>query len=126
MEENDHKEKQNLNGEIDPFSRFLFGNRNHRETYEVAENNSQEQKESSSFSHNRSDRFDDWFFDARKTEKKGTSSNQNQIENLLHNVDSGLLIETIEMFIETSKQYKPFFKGIPLFLNQFIKKFKSK
>ena len=126
MEENDQKEKQNLHGEIDPFSRFLFGHRNHRETYEEDENNSEEQKEHVSYSHNRSNQIDDWFFGSRRTEPDGAPSNQNQIENPPSNVDFELLMETIDMFIETSKQYKPFFKDISLFFNQFIEKLKSK
>ncbi|MFK9094326.1 hypothetical protein [Bacillus salipaludis] len=126
MEENGHKEKQNLNGEIDPFSRFLFGNRNHRETYEEDENNSDEQKEHLSFSHNRSNRIDNWLFGSRRTEQDGAPSNQNQIENSPNNVDFELLMETIHMFIETSNQYKPLFKNIPNFFNQFIEKFKTK
>ena len=50
---NDNKQK--TNGEIDHFSRFMFGNSKHRETYKESENNSQEfpeQNEQSSFDHN--------------------------------------------------------------------------
>ncbi|MFJ7727753.1 hypothetical protein ACIQXV_16515 [Neobacillus sp. NPDC097160] len=126
MEENDHKEKQNLNGEIDPFSRLLFGNRNYRKTNEEDENNSEEKKEHLSISHNKSNRMDDWFFGSRRREQNGAPSNQNQIENLPNNVDFDLLMETIDMFIETSNQYKPLFKNIPHFFNQFIEKFKTK
>ncbi|QCJ44729.1 hypothetical protein FAY30_24165 [Bacillus sp. S3] len=126
MEENDHKGKQGLNGEMDHFSRFLFGNRHHRETYKEDENNSEEHEEHLSFSHNRSNRIDHWLFGPRRTEQDGTLSNQNQVENLPNNLDFELLMETIDMFIETSNQYKPLFKKIPLFFNQFIKEFKTK
>ena len=50
---NDNKQK--TNGEIDRFSRFMFGNSKHRETYKESENHSQEileQNEHSSFDRN--------------------------------------------------------------------------
>ena len=126
--ETDNKQKQKPNGEIDQFSRFMFGNRKHRDTYNEGENNSQElpeQKEQSSFD-SRSYRNDDWFFGSRR---KGpvtrTHTTQNQIENLLNNVDVELLMETIDMFVTTSKQLKPLFKEITPFMHRSIKKFKS-
>ncbi|MFJ5714255.1 hypothetical protein [Neobacillus sp. NPDC093127] len=125
MEENYNKEKQKPNGEIDPFSSFLFGNSKQRETYKESENNSQEQKEYSSFL-SRSNRIDDWFFGSRGKEQNSDPTTQNQIENLLNNVDFELLMETIDMLVDTSNQFKPLIKEITPFFNQFIKKFKTK
>ena len=126
--ENDNKQKQEPNDEIDRFSRFMFGNSKHRETYKKGENNSQEmpeQKRQSSVDSIRN-RTDDWFFGfTRKEPATSTHTNQNQIEDLLNNVDSELLMETIDMFFTTYKQYKPLFKEITPLMHQFIKKFKS-
>ena len=89
--ENDNKQKQEPNDEIDRFSRFMFGNSKHRETYKKGENNSQEmpeQKRQSSVDSIRN-RTDDWFFGfTRKEPATSTHTNQNQIEDLLNNVDS--------------------------------------
>jgi hypothetical protein len=128
LAENDNKQKQKPNGEIDHFSRFLFGNSKYRETYKEGENNSQElpeQKEQSSFD-SRSNRNNDWFFGSRRKEPAPSSQTpQNQIENLLNNVDVELLMETIDMFFTTSEQLKPLFKEITPFFHRFSKKFKS-
>ena len=97
---NDNKQKQKPNGEIDPFSRFIFGNRKQRETYTESENNSQElpeQNEQSSFD-NRSNRTDDWFFGSRRKEPTQSAPTiQNQIENYINNVDIELLMETYDI-----------------------------
>jgi hypothetical protein len=126
--ENDNKQKQKPNGEIDHFSRFIFGNRKHRETYKESENNSQEfleQNQHSSFD-NRSNRNDDWFFGSRRKEPAPSAQTiQNQIENLINNVDFELLMETIDMFVTTAKPLKPLIKEITPFFHRFSKKFKS-
>lgn len=128
MVKNDNKQKQEPNREINRFSRFMFGNSTPRETYNEGENNSQElpeQKDQSSFD-SRSNRTDDWFFGFRRKEPEtSTHTTQNQIEDLLNNVDFELLMETIDMFVTTSKQLKPLFKEITPFFHRFIKKFKS-
>lgn len=127
--ENDNKHKQGPKGEIDRFSRFMFGNSRYRETYQEGENNKQdllEQKEQSPFNA-RSNRFDDVFWGFRRKESPtNTNTTQNQIENFLNNVDFELLMETIDTFVSTSKQLKPLFKEIAPSLNRFSKKFKSK
>jgi hypothetical protein len=130
LEENDNQDKQEPNGGIDPFSRFLFGNRKHEETYKESENNSQEQNKHLSF-HSRSNRIDDLFFGSRRKEPENsapTTQNQieHQIENLLNNVDFELLMETIDMLVDTSKQFKPLIQEITPFFKPIIKKFKSK
>ena len=123
---NDNKQK--TNGEIDPFSRFIFGNRKQRETYTESENNSQElpeQNEQSSFD-NRSNRTDDWFFGSRRKEPTQSAPTiQNQIEDYINNVDIELLMETFDTLVTTSKQLKPLLKEITPFFHRFSKKFKS-
>jgi hypothetical protein len=125
--ENDHKQK--TNGEIDPFSRFWFGNSKHRETDKESENNSQElleQKEHSSFDRN-SNRVDDWFFGLRRKEPtQSAPTTQNQIEDFLNNLDIELLMETYDSLVTTSKQLKPLIKEISPLFHQISKKFKSK
>jgi hypothetical protein len=128
LPENDNKQKQKPNGEIDHFSRFFFGNSKHRETYKEGENNSQElpeQKEQSSFN-SRSNRNNDWFFGVRRKEPTPSPQTiQDQIENLLNNVDFELLMETIDMFVTTTKPLKPLIKEITPIFHRFSKKFKS-
>ena len=120
--------KQKPNGEIDPFSRFIFGNRKQRETYTESENNSQElpeQNEQSSFD-NRSNRTDDWFFGSRRKEPTQSAPTiQNQIEDYINNVDIELLMETYDTLVTTSKQLKPLIKEVSPFFHRFSKKFKS-
>jgi hypothetical protein len=128
LEEIENKQKQKPNGEIDLFSRLMFGNRKHRETYNEGDNNSKElpesEKKEQSFFYNRSHRNDEWILGfRRKGPATRTQSTQNQIENLLNNVDVELLKETIDMFVTTSKQLKPLFKEVTPFIHRFIKKF---
>ena len=128
MEGNENKQKQKPNGEIDPFSRLIFGNRKQRETYKESENNSQElpeQKNQSTFD-NRSNRIDDWFFGSRRKEPTQSAPTiQNQIEDYINNVDIELLMETYDTLVTTSKQLKPLIKEISPFFHQIRKKFKS-
>jgi hypothetical protein len=128
--ENDNPQEQKPIRENDSFSKFMFGNRKHKDSYEV-EDNSQEfpkQKEQSSIA-NRTGRMDDWFFGSGRKESSTTThtthTSQDKIENLLNNVDINLLMETIDMFVATSKQFKPLIKEITPVLNKFSKKFKS-
>ncbi|MEH7177807.1 hypothetical protein [Neobacillus vireti] len=129
MEEIVNKQKKESNGEVDLFSRLMFGNKKHRETYEEGDNHSKElpeseKKEQSSFD-NRLRRNDDWILGFRRKENKTrTESIQNQIENLFNNVDVELLKQTIDMFVTTSKQLKPIIKEVTPFIHRFIKKFK--
>lgn len=127
--ENDNNQKQEPYEEIDQFSRFLFGNNIQRGTYKKGEYNTREiheQKEQSSFDRT-TNQNDDWFFGFRRKDPvPRTHTSQNQIENVLNNVDFELLMETIDMFITTSEQYKPLFKEFPPFLNRFIKKAMAK
>ncbi len=122
--ENDNQQKQVPYGEIDRFSRLIFG----RGIYKEGENNSQElpkQKEQSSFDR-RTNRKDDLFFGFRRKEPAtSTHTILNQIDHLLKNVDLEMLMETIDMFVTTSKQFKPLLKEIPPFLHRFSKRFKS-
>ena len=110
------------------FSRFLFGNNKHRETYKESENNSQEflkQNEHTSFDRN-SNRVDDWFFGFRRKEPtRSAPTTQNQIENFLNNLDIELLMETYDSLVTTSKQLKPLIKEISPLFHQISKKFKS-
>lgn len=136
--ENDNQSlKQEPNKELDRFSSFMFGrqvHRNshketHRETQKEDENISQDfskPKESSS-SDRKTNQFDHWLFGSKgNAPKTGTNSNLNQIESILNNVDLDLLMETVDMFVATSKQLKPLFNEITPLFKQFGKKLKFK
>ena len=102
LEENDKPSRG-----MDQFSRFLLGNRE-----------MPEQKEESFES--RSNRPDDWIFGNRRKE----SLTHNPNGNPLNTVDLMLLMETIDMFVATTNQFKPLFKEVTPFFSRFIKKFK--
>ncbi|MEH7115744.1 hypothetical protein V7124_25790 [Neobacillus niacini] len=136
LEGNDHNQKQKSNREMDPFSRLMFGNRKPRESYKESENISQEipeQKEQLSFDTRSNHNDDDWFFGRRRKEpvsgnqnrQKQTQNTQNQIENFINNVDIGLLMETFDTIVATSKQFKPLIKEIAPFFSKIYKKFKK-
>ena len=108
LEENDKPSR-----EMDHFSRFLLGRRENDNSPELPE-----QKESFE---SRSNRPDDWIFGNRRKE----SPTHNQNGNPLNTVDLMLLMETFDMFVATTNQFKPLFKEVTPFLNRFIKKFKS-
>jgi hypothetical protein len=128
--ENDHKQKHEPSEEFDPFLKFMFGNPQ-RETHKTSQNQSQhipEQKEPSSFERtSTTNRIDDWFF-GFPIKEPGTShtTTPNQLEDLLNNVDFDLLMETMDMFVTTFDQYKPFFKEMTPYMHRLIKQFKSK
>ena len=126
--EDDNQQKQESNGEMDRFSRFMFRNSNNREAYKVVEDNSLEwpkQKEHRS-SGRRTNQMDNWIFGFRRKEPETrTQAIQNKIENILNIVDYEKLMETIDMCVDTSKQLKPLFKEVSPFLDRFSKKFKS-
>ncbi|WP_342433284.1 hypothetical protein [Neobacillus sp. FSL H8-0543] len=136
MEGNEHNEKHKSNREMDPFSRLMLGNRKPREAYQESENNSEElleQKEQLSFD-TRSNHYDnDWFFGRRRKEhvsgnqkrKKQTQNTQSKIENYINNVDIGLLMETFDSLVTTSKQFKPIIKEVAPFFSKITKKFKK-
>lgn len=135
MEGNDHHQKQKSNKEMDPFSRFMFENRKTRETLKESKIHSQdipEQKEHLSFD-TRSNHHDDWFFGRRRKEavsgnknrQNQTQNSQNQIENFMNNIDFGLLMETYDTIVTTSKQYKPLIKEIAPFFSKITNKFKK-
>ncbi len=130
MVENDNPQKQKPIRDIDSFSNFMFGNRKHRDSNEN-DNNSQEfpEKNEQSSIVDRTNRMDDWFFGTGRKESSTTThttdSTQDKIENLLNNVDINLLMETVDMLVATSKQFKPLIKEITPVLNKFTKKFKS-
>jgi len=151
--------KKEPNGELDQFSRLMFGankrregnkkdesssqeiydrkimfgTQQYREGHKKNERTSQEVRDENEAPHSnrRTNQFDNWFFaSGRNEEEYSTPTPQNQLEqqigNLLNNVDLGLLMETVDMLVETTKQYKPLLKEITPMFNQFIKKFKSK
>ncbi|MEH7178865.1 hypothetical protein [Neobacillus vireti] len=136
MEGNDHNQKHKSNREMDPFSRLMFGNRKSRETYKESENISQEileQKEQLSFDTRSNLNVDDWFFGRRRKEsvsghqnrQKQTQNTQNKIEHFINNVDIGLLMETFDTIVATSKQFKPLIKEAAPFFSKMYKKFKK-
>lgn len=126
LEENDKKPEHK--GELDRFSKLMFRRSRQSEFFEKEEDESQdkpEQKYSLHFN-NKTNGFDDWFLGNRKrTYEKKTYSKLNQIEETLKNVDFELLMETVDMFITTAKQYKPLINEIRPFFNRFLKNFKS-
>ncbi|MGG3466730.1 hypothetical protein ABES02_04155 [Neobacillus pocheonensis] len=125
MVENNNNQELEPNGGIDRFSRFMFGNRKHRETYHEGEINSQESPELNERSslNNRMNRREEGPFGFRRKEPTShTNTAQNQIENLLNNVDIDLLMETTDMFVSTFKQFKPLFKDIAPLLKRFTNK----
>lgn len=117
--------KQEAYREVDRFSRLMFGEGKYRNTNKQEENQSQElseEQEPSSFQR-RTNRKDDWFWGTRR--KAPAARKQNKIESILENVDIGQLMETVDMLVATTKQYKPIIKEIRPFFDGFIKKFKS-
>jgi hypothetical protein len=120
---------------MDPFSRLMFGNRKPRETQKENENHSQDIPEPTEplSPDTRSNHHDDWFFGRRRKEpvsgnkdsQNQTQSTQNQIENFMNNVDIGLLMETYDTIVTTTKQYKPLIKEIAPFFSKISKKFKK-
>jgi hypothetical protein len=118
--------KQEAYREVDRFSRLMFGERKYRDTYKQEDNESQElseEQESSSFQRRTKQRKDDWFWGTRR--KAPAARKQTKIESILENVDIGQLMETVDMIVATTKQYKPIIKEIRPFIDGFIKKFKS-
>ncbi|WML58899.1 hypothetical protein [Neobacillus sp. PS2-9] len=123
MQENGEQMKRKPNRKLDRFSSFIFG---HREAVNNDDNHSQEFPEHKDDSSFESRSVDDWFFGSRRKEPAPQNyTTQNQIENYLNNIDLALLMETIDMFVTTTKQYKPLFNEITPFLKKFSKKFKS-
>jgi hypothetical protein len=126
LAENDKDYKPN--GENDRFTRLMFGkskqsglideNEDHLQGKSEQQHNSKFVKESYG--------SDDWLLgNRRKNAEKKSTTNLNQIENTLKQVDLELLMETIHMFMTTANQYKPIIKEISPFFNRFLKKFKS-
>ena len=128
MEGKDHHQEQTSNRELDTFSRLMFGNRKPKETHKESDNHSQEipeQNEQSSF-HTKGNHHDDWLFGRRRQEAVSDHKNtQSPVENFINNVDIGLLMETIDTFVTTTKQYKPIIKEIAPFFSKITKKFKK-
>jgi hypothetical protein len=122
LEEKDHHQKHKSNREIDPFSRLMFGNRKPREPHKESDHDSQEipeQNEQASFK-TRANHDGDWLFGRRREEPASSP-----VENFINNVDIGLLMETFDTLVETTKQYKPIIKGIAPFFSKFTNKFKK-
>ncbi|PEQ83990.1 hypothetical protein CN481_23510 [Bacillus sp. AFS006103] len=111
MDGKDHHQKEKSTREMDPFSRFMFGNRKPRRS-----NHSTERTEPKG----------DWFFGRRRkgNENKETQTTQNKLENMMNNVDIELLLETYDILVTTTEQYKPILKGIVPFISKFTNKFK--
>ena len=114
MDGKDHQQKQKSTREMDPFSRFMFGNRKPR-----GSNHSEESTEPDDFKK-------DLFFGRRRkgNENKETQTTQNKLENMMNNVDIELLLETYDTLVTTTEQYKPVLKGIVPFFSKFTNKFK--
>lgn len=125
MAENDKNHKPNV--EMDRFTKLMFRRSKQRDIFDKNEDDSQdmpEQKYNYNFD-SKTYGFDDWFLGKRRrAPEKKTHSTLNQIEDTLKKVDFELLMETIDLFVTTSKQYKPLIKEISPFINHFFKKFK--
>ncbi len=136
LEGNNHNEKHKSNREMDPFSRLMFGARKPREAYQESNNNSEEileQKEQLSFDTRSNHYNNDWFFGRRRREpvawnqnrQKQTQNSQNTLENFINNVDIGLIMETYESIVATSKQFKPLIKEVAPFFSKMKNIFKK-
>lgn len=108
----EHQE-QRTTGETDHFSSFMFGNRKPSGTH-----NSQEIPEQRD---TRSNHLNDWFL-GRRREGNTNKKQETQLENFINNVDIGLLMETYDTIVATSKQYKPLMKEITPFFSKIFKK----
>ena len=115
MDGNDHQEQKSTK-EIDHFSSFMFGNRKPSGTH-----NSQEIPEQKD---TRSNHLNDWFLGRRKEENKNKKQ-ETQLENFINNVDIGLLMETYDTIVATTKQYKPLMKEITPFFSKITNKIKK-
>jgi hypothetical protein len=134
LESNEHNEKHKSNREMDPFTRFMFGTRKSIETYKESENDLQEireQKEPVSYHIRSNHNDDDWFFGRRRKEPLSWNQNrqkqpqhtQNTLENFINNIDIGLLMETFDSIVTTTKQYKPIIKELAPFISKIKNKF---
>jgi hypothetical protein len=128
LDGDNHHQEQKPAREIDPFSRFMFGNRKRRETHKESENHAKENPEQ-----NKRSSLEDWFFGRRKKEpatahknrQHQTQTTQSKIENFMNNVDIDLLMQTYDTFVTTTKQYKPLLKEITPFFSKITQKFKK-
>jgi type VI protein secretion system component VasA len=124
--ENDKDHKSNR--EKDRFTKLMFRGSKQSDNFEKNEDESQDRQEQNYRTNfeRKTSGFDDWFLGKRKSApEKKTQSTLIKIEDTLKNVDLELLLETIDMFVTTSKQYKPLIKEFSPFISRFIKKFKS-
>ncbi|PLS02409.1 hypothetical protein [Neobacillus cucumis] len=132
MRDDENRFKKKPNKESNRFSGFMFGTNKQGEGNIKDESHSQEipeQKEPPYFNR-KTNQFDDWILGSRRKEAEHSAlTPQNQVEqqivNLLNKVDVVLLMETVDMLVETTKQYKPLLKGISPKFKQLINKFKS-
>ena len=131
--EDENKSKKEPNGELDRFSSFMFGANRRKEGNKKNESISQEipEPKEAPYTNRKTHQFNDWFLGSRREDAEHSASTpQNQIEqqidHFLNNVDVELLMETIDMLVETTKQYKPLLKGISPMFKQLKKKFISK
>lgn len=114
--------------EGDRFSRLMLGERKYRKIYQEDESHSEEfpKRKEQSFFRNRRNLKDDWLWGPRRKQPAAkTHFTPKNIESFLENVDLELLMETVDMFVTTAKQYKPFINEIRPFFQRFSKKFKS-
>lgn len=106
----------------------MFGNRKPREPHKESDHDSQEipeQNEQASFK-TRANHDGDWLFGRRREEPASENKkSQGPVENFINNVDFGLLMETLDTIVETTKQYKPIIKGIAPYFSKFTKRFKK-
>ncbi|MDQ6600618.1 hypothetical protein E2K98_28090 [Bacillus salipaludis] len=128
MLENDNELKREPIEEIDRFSRLMLGSHNRREPYQMNENTSQEfleQPGRASFNRT-TNRMDGWLFGFQEKEAPTSSQNNlNQIEGLLNQIDLMQLMETVDMFVATTKQLQPLFNDFTPYFKQLAKKFKA-
>jgi hypothetical protein len=123
--QNRQKQTQNTQNQIENFINNVEGENISQEILE--------QKEQLSFDTRSNHNDDDWFFgrgrkktiSGNQNRHKQTQNTQNQIENFINNVDIGLLMETFDTIVATSKQFKPLMNEVAPFFSEILKKFKK-
>jgi hypothetical protein len=113
---NDHKHTK---GNVDPFSRLMFGE--NRSNFEEDESLIESH-------HDHTERTDEpnlnsWLFGNRhnRSHNQHQGSN-NPIENILNQIDIGVLMETVDEAIKTYKLYQPIVEEVTPFIKKFLKK----
>jgi hypothetical protein len=117
-----HKKKDtSANQEGDPFTSFMFGKpRIKKEATTDEEVSTEEIRKNESLS------TDDWLFGRnRRSPKKPEAEEDNQINQLINNfltqIDTEEVMKNVDLFIETTKEFKPLWKKIYPHIQKWVK-----